>query len=271
MNFTVQFRVDKSNYLQTIKDVTLGNRTFEMCCSYQQGEDSLLPPRGVYVAVRIKNSETAYFSVIGDIRYGPDIGNFLSFATRKSEARRLRISDYSCNIKDYFSRFNEGGEATVNMTLKLFGSPPPPSNLVEVEPFSLETHMEEWLRKGDGDVTFVVGPERTRICAHSSFIRHSIEIPIIHESMREGSSNEIVLPDIDPAVFSAFLVFIYTGRLHHWHLKQHALALLALGDRCLSPRTAPAAPAIKTCRGRRRYDLARLRAENPELRCIGGQ
>ena len=246
LNFAVEFRADKSNYLQTIQDFKLGSRSFEICCSYQQGEDNVLPPRGVWVAVRIKNYETAYFSVIGDIKYGPEPMHFMSFVTRQSETRRLRTSDYSCNIKDYFAHFGEGGTATVNMTLKMFGSPPPTTNIIEVEAFSLESHMESWLSKGDGDVTFIIGPQRTRIRAHSSFIRHTIEIPIIHAEMREGASNEIVMPDINPEVFRTFLVYVYTGRVQHRHMKQHALELLALGDRsaALLDRCAHAMPLL---------------------------
>jgi hypothetical protein len=265
LNFTVEFRVDKSNYLQTILDSTLGSKTFEICCSYQQGDENLLPPRGVWVSVRIKNYESAFFSVTGDIKYGPEPVHFMSFVTRNSEMRRLRTADYSCNIKDYFAQFCEGGSATVNMTIKLFGSPPPPTKTIEVEPFSLESHMESWLAKGDGDVTFIVGAQKAHVRAHSSFIRHTIEIPIIHEDMREGASNEIIMPDIDPNVFRAFLNFVYTGRVKHWHMKQHCLALLALGDRLglmsrlgtLSFSAIPFPPSHFA--SRRRYDLPRLR------------
>jgi hypothetical protein len=232
LNFTVKFCSDLSNYLQTVHDVTLGSKTFEIFCSYHQnkGDDAGMSS-GVWVAVRLKNLETAYFSLLGDIICEGDPCSCVSFATRKSDMRRLRASDYSCHIRDYFARFPDGGSANVKMSLKLFGGPPPPTKIVRAEPFTLEEHMESWLRKGDGDVTFIVGPERVHIRAHSSFIRHSIAIPIIHESMLEGASKEIVLPDIDPAVFRAFLVFIYTGRVQHWQLTQHALALLALGDR----------------------------------------
>jgi hypothetical protein len=98
---------------------------------------------------------------------------------------------------------------------------------------SLEHRMKSILENAnaDGDVTFVVGEAGARIKAHSLIIRHSIQVPILHESMGEGLSKEVTITDTQPAPFSAFLRYVYTGKAPYCDLETHAADLLALGDK----------------------------------------
>ena len=54
--------------------------------------------------------------------------------------------------------------------------------------------------------------------------------------MLEGSTGEMLVPDFEEGPFTAFIVFLYTGRVQKGDLAAHCLDLLRLGDKYDLPR-----------------------------------
>ena len=155
------------------------------------------------------------------------------FQTKDRDVLEMRIRDSCCVIPNFFDKFIGGSIVVGSLTLTLHGpsSLLAPKSKIEVPSFSLEDAMDKLLDHGQGDITFVIAENGKRINVHSEIIKQFLTVPILHDSMKEASSKEILIEDANFESFASFIRYIYTGRVKEADMEKYAEELLVLGDR----------------------------------------
>ncbi|KAL6843190.1 hypothetical protein ACP4OV_026903 [Aristida adscensionis] len=85
---------------------------------------------------------------------------------------------------------------------------------IEVPPFDISEHFDKLLKEGVGaDVTFIVGGDT--FAAHKIVLaaRSPVFMAEFYGQMRESGTDSVTIEDMQPAVFSALLHFIYNDLL----------------------------------------------------------
>ena len=97
---------------------------------------------------------------------------------------------------------------------------------------SLRTSMYKLLERApsDGDVTFIVGPNKQRVKAHEFIVKMATPKECFHQGFKDGQAKEVEIPSTSVDVFKALLAYFYTRTVADADLTKHALELLELGD-----------------------------------------